>query len=203
MEDDELVTVATFNTIARAEAARERLQADGIRAMILDHESAPSSSLSAMDLAATLGGVKLLVKAADEDRAVDTLDRLARQPTAAIAAAAPTSAPASDAATAEENAETGEPGEAANDSADAAESPEQPVSVQTTDREVLAERTLRAQIFSFIIWPLQFVTLIFLIQVATSKERLSEKPRKAFATAVTLHVVLWLIFFMAWLIWSR
>src|SRR4051812_44538032 len=70
--DDDLITVATFGDALTAEMARNRLEAEGIRAMVMDRET----SAMAWHLTQAIGGVKLLIAARDEDRAIEILERL-------------------------------------------------------------------------------------------------------------------------------
>jgi len=66
---DDLVTVASFPDVAEAELARERLELDGVRAFVLDGQSAGVMPY----LAGALGGVRVQVEPKDLPRAKEIL----------------------------------------------------------------------------------------------------------------------------------
>jgi hypothetical protein len=67
---DDLVTVASFADVAEAELARERLGLEGIRAFVLDAQTAGIMPF----LASATGGVRVQVEPKDASRAKEILD---------------------------------------------------------------------------------------------------------------------------------
>jgi hypothetical protein len=65
---DELVTVATFSDIAEAELARERLELEGVRAFVLDAQTA-----GVMPYLTGSTGIRLQVEPASADLAREIL----------------------------------------------------------------------------------------------------------------------------------
>lgn len=68
-EEDDLVTVATFQNTAEAGLAKERLENEGIEAMVLEGMSGGIMPF----MGANMGGVHLRVKASDLDQAKEIL----------------------------------------------------------------------------------------------------------------------------------
>ncbi|MGH7293969.1 MAG: putative signal transducing protein [Polyangiaceae bacterium] len=65
---DELVTVATFADVAEAELARERLELEGIRAFVIDAQTA-----GVMPYVTGATGIRLQVEPANLERAREIL----------------------------------------------------------------------------------------------------------------------------------
>jgi hypothetical protein len=68
-EAPDLVTVATFPDVAEAQLARERLEGEGIRAFVIDAQTAGVLPF----LAGVPGGVRVQVAPNDEERAREVL----------------------------------------------------------------------------------------------------------------------------------
>jgi hypothetical protein len=66
---DELVTVATYPDVAEAQLAKERLELDGIRAFVIDAQTASLMPF----LTSSTGGVRVQVDAKDAERAREVL----------------------------------------------------------------------------------------------------------------------------------
>jgi hypothetical protein len=66
---DELVTVTSFTDVAEAELARERLELEGIRAFVVDAQTAGVMPY----LTSSTGGVRVQVKPEDLERAREVL----------------------------------------------------------------------------------------------------------------------------------
>jgi hypothetical protein len=66
---DELVTVTSFTDVAEAELARERLELEGIRAFVVDAQTAGVMPY----LTSSTGGVRIQVKPEDVERAREVL----------------------------------------------------------------------------------------------------------------------------------
>jgi hypothetical protein len=183
--NDDFVTIATFGSALEAEMARNKLDAEGIRALVMDRET----SAMAWHLTQAIGGVKLLVAADDEDRAIAVLDRRTTAEPAQVDDSPPDE---SEAVVAQENLDKVEP-----------QQQDEPEEEPPTARELNAERAFKAQIFAFLFFPLQFVALVFIVQVAASQERLEGRPRRQFRNALILHPFAWLFFWVMWLVLSR
>jgi hypothetical protein len=69
MSEPDLVTVATFPDVAEAELARERLGLEGVRAFVIDAQTAGVMPY----LAGAMGGVRVQVEPKDLDRAREIL----------------------------------------------------------------------------------------------------------------------------------
>lgn len=67
--DVDLVTVATFPDVAEAQLAQERLEGEGIRAFVIDAQTAGVLPF----LTPVSGGVRLQVAPGDEQRAREVL----------------------------------------------------------------------------------------------------------------------------------
>jgi Putative prokaryotic signal transducing protein/SPOR domain len=67
--DVDLVTVAAFPDVAEAQLARERLETEGIRAFVIDAQTAGVLPF----LTPASGGVRVQVAPADEQRAREVL----------------------------------------------------------------------------------------------------------------------------------
>jgi hypothetical protein len=66
---DELVTVATYPDVAEAQLAKERLELEGVRAFVIDAQTAGVMPF----LASATGGVRVQVDARDATRAREIL----------------------------------------------------------------------------------------------------------------------------------
>jgi Putative prokaryotic signal transducing protein len=66
---DELMTVASFSDVAEAELAKERLGLEGVRAFVIDAQTAGVMPF----LTGSTGGVRLQVGQADVERAREIL----------------------------------------------------------------------------------------------------------------------------------
>jgi hypothetical protein len=66
---DELVTVATYSDVAEAQLAKERLEIEGIRAFVIDAQTAGVMPF----LTSSTGGVRVQVEPKDEERAREVL----------------------------------------------------------------------------------------------------------------------------------
>jgi hypothetical protein len=66
---DELVTVASFPDVAEAELAKERLELEGIRAFVIDAQTAGVMPF----LTNAIGGVRVQVEPQDAERAKEIL----------------------------------------------------------------------------------------------------------------------------------
>jgi hypothetical protein len=66
---DELVTVASFPDVAEAQLARERLELEGIRAFVVDGQTAGVMPF----LTNSTGGVRVQVSSDDVERAKEVL----------------------------------------------------------------------------------------------------------------------------------
>ena len=66
---DDLVTVATFSDLPEAELARERLELEGIRAFVLEAQTA-----GVMPYVTGSTGIRLQVKPGDAEQAREILD---------------------------------------------------------------------------------------------------------------------------------
>lgn len=195
--NDDLVTVATFGDALTAEMARNRLEAEGIRAMIMDRET----SAMAWHLTNAIGGVKLLVAAHDEDRAIEILDHPRSHQDA------DDTGEESEAIVAPENRNKIISRQAEEQAIVADENLDKVPPVFTdeeddtpTERELDAERAFKAQVFAFLFFPIQFVALIYIIQVAASSQRLDGRPRRQFRYAVVLQAFAWLFFLAMWVV---
>jgi hypothetical protein len=186
---DDFVTVATFSDAMEAEIARNRLEAEGIRAVLMDRETVAM----AWHVAQAIGGVKLLVAEADEERAVEILDNRRFVPDEedvpedAIVAAADRHKLA--------------PRHDEHQAIVAAENLDKVASLEPdddtpTERELDAERAFKSQVFAFLFFPLQLMALIFIISVASSHQRLEGRPRRQFHIALALHALGWLVFLL-------
>lgn len=189
--DDELITVATFGDALTAEMARNRLEVEGIRAMVMDRET----SAMAWHLTQAIGGVKLLIAARDEDRAIEILDHFRHH------SEVDHSAEESEAIVAPETRDKLMAQQTETQAIVASENVDKVLPVFTdeeedppTERELDAERAFKAQIFAFLFFPIQFVALIYIIQVAASGQRLEGRPRRQFRYAVALHSFAWIFF---------
>jgi hypothetical protein len=69
MSEPDLVTVATFPDVAEAELARERLGLEGIRAFVIDAQSAGVMPF----MTGAMGGVRVQVEPKDLERAREIL----------------------------------------------------------------------------------------------------------------------------------
>jgi hypothetical protein len=69
MEPDELVTVATFQDVPEAQLAQERLEQEGIRAFVIDGQTAGVMPF----LANAMGGIRVQVEPKDQERAKEIL----------------------------------------------------------------------------------------------------------------------------------
>jgi hypothetical protein len=67
---DELVTIASFTDVAEAQLARERLELEGIRAFVVDGQTAGVMPY----LTSSTGGVRVQVQPADLERAREVLE---------------------------------------------------------------------------------------------------------------------------------
>jgi hypothetical protein len=67
--NDDLLTVASFPDVAEAEIAKERLELEGIRAFVIDAQTAGVMPY----LAGSTGGVRVQVSPDDLDRAREVL----------------------------------------------------------------------------------------------------------------------------------
>jgi hypothetical protein len=67
---DELVTVASYPDVAEAQLARERLETEGIRAFVIDAQTAGVMPF----LTSSTGGVRVQVEPKDEERAREVLE---------------------------------------------------------------------------------------------------------------------------------
>jgi hypothetical protein len=175
--NDEFVTLATFGNALEAEMARNRLEAEGIRALILDRETASM----AWHLTQAIGGVKLLVAPADEDRAALILDHPAERLDRSEA----------DAIVSQEDLDKVAP-----------LSPDEP-DEPPTERELNAGRAFKTQVFAFLIMPLQVLALYFIVKVFLSEERLNGRPRRAFLWTLGLHVFNWLFIMVMYSVLAR
>lgn len=68
-EGPDLVTVATFPDVAEAQLAKERLESEGVRAFVIDAQTAGVLPF----LTPVSGGVRVQVASADEQRAREVL----------------------------------------------------------------------------------------------------------------------------------
>jgi hypothetical protein len=66
---DELVTVATYPDVAEAQLAKERLELEGIRAFVVDAQTAGVMPF----LTSSTGGVRVQVDSRDAERAREIL----------------------------------------------------------------------------------------------------------------------------------
>jgi hypothetical protein len=66
---DDLITVASFPDVAEAELARERLELEGIRAFVIDAQTAGVMPF----LTNAIGGVRVQVEPQDAERAKEIL----------------------------------------------------------------------------------------------------------------------------------
>jgi hypothetical protein len=67
---DELITVASFTDVSEAELARERLELEGIRAFVVDAQTAGVMPF----LTSSTGGVRVQVQPQDLERAREVLE---------------------------------------------------------------------------------------------------------------------------------
>jgi len=154
---DSLVRVATYANLPEAEMARNYLAAENVRAVLVDTETAALN----WHIAQAIGGVKLMVHVDDEDRAVELLeDQVRRRVRNATA----------DEAHDESQAIASEGDLAAMDP------PADEQGDEPSEREIAAERAFRAQIISFLFFPLQLYALLMIATVAGSRGRLEGKP---------------------------
>jgi hypothetical protein len=66
---DDLITVASFPDVAEAELARERLELEGIRAFVIDAQTAGVMPF----LTNAIGGIRVQVEPQDAERAKEIL----------------------------------------------------------------------------------------------------------------------------------
>lgn len=166
---ESLVRVATFASLPEAEMARNYLVAENVRAVLVDSETAALN----WHIAQAIGGVKLMVHVDDEDRAVELLEEQARRRL--------------------RNAgEQHDESQAITSEGDlAAMDPPADEGDEPSDREIAAERAFRAQIISFLFFPLQLYALMMIVIVAGSRGRLEGKPLRHYQIAMILHVICW------------
>jgi hypothetical protein len=67
---DDLITIASFTDVAEAELARERLELEGIRAFVVDAQTAGVMPY----LTSSTGGVRVQIQQQDLERAREILD---------------------------------------------------------------------------------------------------------------------------------
>jgi hypothetical protein len=169
-EKNELVTVATMQSPGEAALIKNLLESVGIQAFLADENSVAM----AWHLTGALGGVKVLVAAADAEAAADYLERK------------PWQTEEDESATA--IAEPGTLQQLPPQTSDEEEEPEERLSA----REKNANRALMASICGLIVLPLQLYALYLLCQVWSSPDRLQGKPRRnvKLSALITLTIVL-------------
>lgn len=189
---DDFVTVVTYSDPAEADAARNHLEAEGVRALLLDRETAPLAG----QLTKAVGVIKLLVAVADEERAEAILENHVRRRAGLIPEPVPEE---SHAFVAEADKDKVEPLRDESATNDAENVPTRSIDLDEppTARELDAERAYKAQIIAFLVWPVQLYALMCILTVAASSERLEGRYLRKYRFAIVLQVVLWMLALLA------
>jgi hypothetical protein len=164
----DFITVARFNAPAGADRAKARLDAAGIRALLVEREAKGPN----WHLEKQASVLDLLVAPDDEDRAVDVLNR-------------PDVERAHEAAVSEERL----PAISAEVAGEDSDSPPDIVS----SREELVDRAFKAQIISVVFWPLQIYALYCILTAVRSPLSLREASRRRLNLTIAIHIVWWLL----------
>lgn len=158
MNDNDLVTLDTFQNAHEARLALDFLGSQGIKAVLSDEHVVGMHFF----IGNAIGGVKLKVLANDAERAVTLMTQKNKIHHS------------DDDQTADEFDES----DFADDSEPEESVPKvQVVEVPPTDRELLADRTFRSAIVAILLIPLQIWVLFLLVRVLNSKERLQGPHR--------------------------
>ncbi len=178
---DRLVTIASFATPLDAHLAKNRLEADGIRAAL----EAETTSSMAWYLTNAIGGVKLLVFEQDAEQAVTVLEENGADEQMEI----------------EEHFEDdwGDP-ENSEDFELLDESTQEITgtnedhdegdnNILLTTREENADRAFRSAVLGILLFPLQFCTIWLLVKILFSREQLNSEKRKRAILATVITVI--------------
>jgi hypothetical protein len=168
-----LITLATYWSSFEANLAKNDLESAGIRAFLADDKTVGMM----WHLTNAVWGVKLQVEDCDAERALAILAEYDSMGTAAGEGAAEEKV-AAEMTPAIDAPQPNEP-----DEADAEWS--------LTQREQDAERALKASLFGYLFFPLEFFALWLLLKVVASPERLGRARRR--------RAIVALILFLPWL----
>ena len=184
----DFVSIARFNNPAVAERAKARLMAEGISALLTEREKVALRWHSAEQSEAD---VHLLVALADEDRAVEILNTDAPPARPPVGESQDTDAIAT---------------QALLNSSTPAEHDE-PTPDLVTNRDALVDRAFKAQVISFLFWPLQLYALYCIFDVSRLRQPLTVQSRRRYTATLILHGVCWafvaVILFMTGILRSR
>ena len=161
---DKLVTIATFRTLIEASAVKDRLEAEGVRAVLADVAAVGM----AWHLTSAFGGIKLQVMAVDAERATSLLG-------------AENEASIGDAESWPDTTGQGIDGEEDEACEDEYESPS----------SELVDRAFRAALLGLLFLPLQFYSVWLLVHIPAGGEPLSPADRRRVLIAILLDT--WMI----------
>jgi hypothetical protein len=168
---DKLVTVAMFNTLVEANISRDRLDAEGIRAVLADAATVGM----AWHLTTALGGIKLQVMTADANRAISILET-------------GNAAPISEGQSWPEDIE--------EDFKQEIDRTYDAIDVSPT--EELVGRAFAAAILGILFLPLQLYSIWLLLRISRDGEPLSSSERRKVVITIILDawmLVLFVLFF--------
>ena len=171
--ETKLVCIATYWNTLKANVARNHLESLEIPCFL------EGDNLVTMDwfLANAVGGVKLLVREEDRERAEAALREIATAPGERTPEEVELEAPDS----------TGQDGRHDTPSADAdqlSEDDEEPLST----RESLAARACRGAMIGLLFFPIQVYVFILLIRIFLSNERLGARHRQLVLWAAVINI---------------